>query len=299
MDRPAIFEKLNAIAERKGDIFAALRELPLDVVADALLEIPSQYAAARAALPTMAADSVQDAWTGNHGHTLLFQSAAFARAVESGFFRHTGRLLDGATVLDYGCGWGRLLRLMYKFTEPARLYGCDPWSASIDLCKEYKVAANLAVCDYVPDEVPFPDVRFDLIYAFSVFTHLSEKTAISVLRALRKSLAPDGLLAVTIRPDSYWYVHNTGSAKADTDLMRRLHRENKYAFTPHHVQQGVGAVDADGLNTYGDASFSFDYLRTHWPDWEFVGYDVCLLDPYQTIIFLKPREPRAALQRSE
>jgi SAM-dependent methyltransferase len=60
----------------------------------------------------------------------------------------------------------------------------------------------------MPKDAPFPGVKFDLIYAFSVFTHLAEKTSKVVLSACRRSLKDDGLLALTIRPAAYWDVHN-------------------------------------------------------------------------------------------
>jgi SAM-dependent methyltransferase len=285
MDRPQVFETLNGAA-KNGDVFAALRKFPLDAVADALLEMPSEYSDARAALPRMAPDDVQDSWTGNHGHTLLFQSCAFVRSIESGFMKHTGRQLRDTRILDYGCGWGRLIRLMYAFTAPENIYGCDPWYRSIELCHDSAIKANLAVCDYLPTEVPFPRVKFDLIYAFSVFTHLSEKTADAVMGVCRKTIADDGLLAITIRPESYWYVHK---APADLDLMHALHRAGDYAFTPHsESRSGFKMRSKDGIITYGDASFSLEYMKKRWTDWEVIGTDVNLLDPYQTIVFLKP-----------
>lgn len=284
MDRPDIFATLDKAA-KAGDVFSALRQFPLDVVADALLDMPPDYPSARAALPKMPSDDVQDSWTGNHGHTLLFQTCAFARSIENGFLKHAGRSLHDAKILDYGCGWGRIIRLMYAFTAPENVYGCDPWDKSIDLCKDADIKANLAVCDYLPTSVPFGEIKFDLIYAFSVFTHLSERTAEMVMAACRKSIADDGVLAITIRPASYWHVH---SKPADLALMHQRHRSDLYAFTPHNKSRDTGAVDADGLQTYGDASFSLDYIRSRWTEWELVGTDVSLLDPYQTVVFLKP-----------
>jgi trans-aconitate methyltransferase len=38
----------------------------------------------------------------------------------------TTRLSD-ARVLDYGCGRGRLTRLLYKYIPYSRLYALDPW----------------------------------------------------------------------------------------------------------------------------------------------------------------------------
>jgi SAM-dependent methyltransferase len=271
-----------------GDIFAALRELPIDVVADALLDIPEDYPAARNALPRMAPDDVQDLWTGSHGYPLLHQSCAFVHSVENGFIKYAGRPLENATILDYGCGWGRLIRLLYKFAAPQNIFGCDPWDKSIAMCEDAGIVANLALCDYLPSSVPFPGVKFDLIYAFSVFTHLSEGAARTVLAALRKSIADDGLLAITIRPASYWNTQAHACSPADIDRMLATHRSHQHAYLPHPPTFTPGVLDEHGVNTFGKASFDLDYLNAEWRDWKVAGTDVSLLDPHQTIVFLKP-----------
>lgn len=56
---------------------------------------------------------------------------------------------------------------------------------SIEQCEQHNVKANLALSQWVPRSLPF-ERQFDLIYAFSVFTHLSEKTVHVVLSTLRK-----------------------------------------------------------------------------------------------------------------
>jgi 2-polyprenyl-3-methyl-5-hydroxy-6-metoxy-1,4-benzoquinol methylase len=290
MDRPQIFLQLNDIAKSGGDVYSALRDLPIDVVADLMFEIPSEFSALKSTVPRMAADEIQDHWTGNHGHTLLFQSCAFVHSIEAGFLKHTRKSLRDCTVLDYGCGWGRLLRLMYAFTPPSNLYGCDPWQRSITLCREAGISANLAACDYLPKRMPF-DQKFDLIYAFSVFTHLSRNTADTVLAAMRKSIKPDGLVVLTVRPISYWWVHQ-GQIFIGAEKMQNLHRANEYAFIPHEAHGDGCLKDADGVLTYGDASFSVDFIRENWREWELVGQDINLLDPHQLIVFLKPRSIR-------
>lgn len=110
-------------------------------------------------------------------------------------------------MLDYGCGWGRLIRLLYKYTPPARIYGVDPWDKSIDICKESGIRADLAVSDYLPKTLPFEGKKFDLIYAFSVFTHLSERAATMALAACRERIKNDGMMVITARPLSYWDYH--------------------------------------------------------------------------------------------
>ncbi len=283
MEYEEILRTIDRLASKGADVFGPLRDLPVDVVGRFLLGIPGEYPNARVALPAMPSDQVQDSWTGRHGFDLLAQSCAFVRSVESGYLKYVGKPLNDKTILDYGCGWGRLIRLMYKFTAPENIYGCDPWDKSIELCKESNVHAHLSVCDYMPKDAPFPGVRFDLIYAFSVFTHLSEKTSKVVLSACRRSIKDDGLLALTIRPAAYWDAHNPGNQPFDLAQIKADHAVRGFAFAPH-VRPPV-----DGDITYGDASVSMDYIKKNWTDWEIVGFDFNLVDSYQIIVFLKPR----------
>jgi 2-polyprenyl-3-methyl-5-hydroxy-6-metoxy-1,4-benzoquinol methylase len=111
-----------------------------------------------------------------------------------------------AKVLDFVCGWGRLIRLLYKLTSVDNIYGVDPWDRSIEICTNDGVKGNLALSEYVPETLPF-DEQFDLIFAFSVFTHLSEKTTYKVLSTLRNYISKDGLLVITIRPREHWGFH--------------------------------------------------------------------------------------------
>lgn len=284
MDRKDFYDALALAGKDKTAIFSALRSMPIDVVADVLNYVPAEYARVRAALPAMAAEDVQISWTGSAGYPLLMQSCAFVRALESGYRRFNGRGLDDLTVLDFGCGWGRLIRLMYKFTAPENIYGCDPWERSIELCKQSNLQAHLAVSDYLPVSLPFQLTRFDLIYAFSVFTHLSERAAQTAIAACRKAVKDDGMMVITVRPLSYWDHHDEAQSKVDREQMKQDHVARGFAFTPHQ-RQAVG-----GDITYGDTSISLEYIRTNWTDWEIAGIDCFLQDPFQTLVFLRPRQ---------
>ena len=86
-----------------------------------------------------------------------------------------------------------------------RLYGCDPVESILDVCRESRVPATLARSESAPDRLPF-DEPFDLAFAFSVFTHLSEAAHERCLAALHAGLRPGGSLVVRIRPPAYLYV---------------------------------------------------------------------------------------------
>ena len=74
------------------------------------------------------------------------------------------------------------MRLMYFYQDPSLVFGCDPWDKSIALCKQAGLTENIALTSYLPEDLPYSDQLLDLIFAFSVFTRLSE-------RATRQSLA--------------------------------------------------------------------------------------------------------------
>lgn len=84
---------------------------------------------------------------------------------------------------------GALTRFFARDVEPGNLFGCDPAPAILEVCERSRIPAALARSEFVPDALPF-EHRFDLAYAFSVFTHLSESAHDASLRALHRAIAP-------------------------------------------------------------------------------------------------------------
>jgi SAM-dependent methyltransferase len=102
----------------------------------------------------------------------------------------------GKRVLDFGCGAGRTLRHFLAEAETAELWGADIDAASIEwlqqaLCPPLHVLR----CDAAPP-LPFEDGSFDLAWAISVFTHLTDES-IPWLLELHRLLKPGGLLIAT------------------------------------------------------------------------------------------------------
>jgi SAM-dependent methyltransferase len=283
MDLQEIYSNLETVAQNDEELFSLFRTLPVDVVGLILLEVPEEFPNLRQALPKMPSKEVQIKWTGSHGYDLLTKSCAFMRTLELGYIKYTGQQLEGKRLLDYGCGWGRLIRLFYKFSTPQKIYGCDPWKASIDECIEAKLRANLVLCEEIPSKAPFSGLKFDLIFAFSVFTHLSERTAMAVLHSCRESIDDQGLFAITVRPSSYWDLDIPSNHSVDRAKMKADHKEHGFAFTPHATK-----ATGDKVN-FGDASISVGYINNNWLEWKIVGVDADLQNFYQTVIFLKPR----------
>ena len=259
-----------------------LRALSLADFGEVFWSLPSSaFPNLSAVLPKMADALVQDNWTGTNGHTLLAQTLAFVSCVRTNFTECFRRKMENLDVLDFGCGYGRFIRLMYYFTEPSRIWGVDPWDEALKLCKDDRVIANFGLSDYYPITLPVDDQKFELIYAFSVFTHTSERATRFALQALRRCAAPQCLCFITIRPEEYWSM-NSGSESASEGVVRE-HRENGFAFRPHNLPPINGDI------YFGDTSMTIEWLKeAAAPNWEIRGLDRSLSDPYQLVVILKP-----------
>ena len=280
-DLKAIEASLDA-ASTRTDALTKLRELGLSDFGLLLLTIPNpDFPKLSALLPRMAKEEVQTSWTGCAGVELLTQTVDFVRSLSYNFVRWTGRSLENSNILDFGCGYGRITRLMYYFANEDHVFGVDPWDKSIEICHADGLTTNFLQSDYLPSTLPVPRADFDLIYAFSVFTHLSERATVVCLNTLADYVKPDGLIAITIRPVEYWDVDPNAVRLGLSNQQKETHNQTGFSFLPHDRP----AVDGD--ITYGDTSIRLDWLRNVFPKLKIVGIDRSLSDPTQLYVFLQ------------
>jgi len=270
--------------------FSLFGPLDDDVWALLLTQEYDRYPNIRALLPKVPEPSFQELWTGASGIALAAQSKAFYSKLRERYATHSTRALADSRVLDFGCGWGRLTRYLARDVEPERLYGCDPVEGILQVCRENGVPATLAKSDFVPERIPF-EPEFDLAFAFSVFTHISEAAHESCLRALHRALRPGGILVVTIRPPEYLRVSPLMRSALDSLGMNPRARltEARYLFVPHpsdprHHQYQEGEM------TYGETVVTLAYVRERWsPLFELVAVDVLIDDLHQLMLTLRRR----------
>jgi SAM-dependent methyltransferase len=282
---------IDAACEGGGpECFALFRDLDVDLWALLLTQEYEIYPNIRSLLPSVPDPSLQELWTGTSGVALASQSAAFYRKLCERFRRHGDRPLADARVLDFGCGWGRLTRFLPRDVKPGRLYGCDPVQWILDVCRQCRVPATLVRSDFLPERLPFSE-PFDLVFAFSVFTHLSEAAHEWSLRALHGAMAPGAILVVTVRPPDYLRLSPLmRPALESLSSDRRLSiDEPRHFFVPHPAEDSHPQYEADEM-TYGEAVITLPYISERWSSmFELLGVELIIGDLHQVMLTLRRR----------
>lgn len=103
---------------------------------------------------------------------------------------------DGRRILDFGCGSGKLLRHMLPEAERCEIHGCDIHEPSIEWLRRNLVPPLHVFVNGETPPLPFEDEQFDLIWAMSVFTHLTDHWADWLLE-VHRLLTPDGRFVAT------------------------------------------------------------------------------------------------------
>ena len=117
--------------------------------------------------------------------------------------RHGVDLADRRVVVDLGCGCGRIARWLAPDVVggQGRFLGFDINPGMADWCE-----ANLPG-DYGRNQLlpplASPDGAADLVYAYSVLTHLREATAVRWLEEIARILRPGGLALLTFHDETY------------------------------------------------------------------------------------------------
>jgi SAM-dependent methyltransferase len=104
-------------------------------------------------------------------------------------------------ILDFGCGVGRIMRHWSSLRHPA-LHGTDYNPKLVAWCKSNLTFAEFRV-NPLSGELPYEPDSFDFVYAFSVFTHLSEELQFHWLDELSRVLRPGGYAYITTHGDYY------------------------------------------------------------------------------------------------
>lgn len=148
------------------------------------------------------------------------------RTIQS-YLRHAGVAPETlSSMLDFGCGTGRLLVGWWAAGWSGPLAGCDVNSELIGWVQRHlPTEMRFDATAYRPP-LPYGDASFDLVTAVSVFTHLGWASEEEWARELSRVLRPDGVLLLTLHGETY--VHHTWSS--DPQAVREFRRKGFLTF---------------------------------------------------------------------
>jgi SAM-dependent methyltransferase len=162
-----------------------------------------------------------------------------------------GNFRDARSVLDWGCGCGRVARYLPRFTG-ARITGVDIDADNLEWCRR-----NLGFAQFhrVPLRPPsgLPGAGFDLVIGISVCTHLREREQLAWLAELARVTMPGAFLLLTVLGNAnltwsgvtqalyeQWRTSGFLAIDGNTDLRGHIDEEGYYVntyMTRAHVEQ--------------------------------------------------------------
>jgi SAM-dependent methyltransferase len=149
----------------------------------------------------------------------------------------TGRRAPAvARLLDYGCGYGRVLRAIVQHVPPPHIDVFDVDPAAVRFCSEEFGVTGLAF-GRPWDFASIPFQRYDCVWAGSVFTHLSAEFTRETLTQLCGLLAPGGVLVFTTHGEEAIRRAESGffepRVTALSGRVRREYEASGFCFAPY------------------------------------------------------------------
>jgi SAM-dependent methyltransferase len=218
----------------------------------------------KATLPPV---ELQASITPSVGDQALEEGQEIARVIRVAMRRHGKFLSKSESVLDFGCGWGRVIRY---FDRVPNLWGIDVSENAIKACRETIPSARFALVDPLGPS-SFDDQTFDLIYAFSVFSHLSEEAHLCWLEEFERILKPGGLLILTTLKRSF-IKHCVELTLEDPASLPSWQRFASTCFQPpwkalasYDRGEYVFSPQREHSEHFGNALIPEEYVRQRWP----------------------------------
>ena len=209
-------------------------------------------------LPPMVPETIQSRLHGTTGAAAMQGALKFRRVLKE----KIGRISSDAKLLDFGCGWGRHIRVFLKDFRDMNIYGVDIDPANIALLKKcLPNEVNIIQC-YEGQPIALASNSVDLIISFSVFSHINEESAKYWLNELRRLLKPEGYIVITSWGKAlfdifarlketngeieYDWERNIDRSFPDKESIKRLYHAGQFVFGRHG-----SAGDSLDSNIYG------------------------------------------------
>ena len=142
-----------------------------------------------------------DHWASTYEQSWL-QRALFDRAHQATLALAAQIVHDPVSVLDVGCGTGKLLRRVHSYWPQAQLIGVDPAPGMIEMAK--RLTPNATFSQGRAEALPLQDASVDLALSTISFHHWQDQAA--GIREIARVLRPGGYFILVDAPFPDWLV---------------------------------------------------------------------------------------------
>jgi SAM-dependent methyltransferase len=170
-------------------------------------------------------------------------------------------LADFKTIVDFGCGSGRISRWFQSRGAGTRLFGFDISSDAISWCRQNLPFGSFVVNHAYPP-LPLGTETVDLVVGVSVLTHLNEELQLAWLHELSRICRPGGIVLLT--------VHDEEAARTDLSSSEFT----TFASKGFLYKAGGFELQNRGLPSFYQVAFhSRPYIARTWTKWfRLLGY---------------------------
>jgi len=144
--------------------------------------------------PPLPPEEFQRAWVGNAGIETFREAMAFCRLLKSTLATANHTIGPHTRLLDVGVGWGRIYRVLLR--ETAQIVGIDPVPHCIELCQSALPGGEFEISPRAPP-FRFSDSEFDVVYLYSIFSHLNEGPFRALLHETARLVPKGGFVVFT------------------------------------------------------------------------------------------------------
>jgi SAM-dependent methyltransferase len=156
------------------------------------------------------------------------------------------------SILDWGCGCGRVIRYLLQKDIKAQIFGCDIDRDLINWCGKNIRNAKFDIVNSTPP-LSYELGQFDFIYGISVLTHLDEKMQMAWLKELNRIMKPGAILLLT--------VHGRKDHKLLIPEKNKILNEKGFLFEITNP----GKYKLDGLPDFYQTSYhTYEYILKTW-----------------------------------
>ena len=201
-----------------------------------------------------------------HESGLADAQSIYLRLIEGGF-DFTRR----SAILDFGCGSGRVLRLLSRVADTQDLYGADVVREAIAWCRDNLAFARFEWLAARPSS-RYPDRHFAGVNALAVFSQMEERLQLAWLAEIARITAPGAVVVLTTHGRQCAEEFARGNVaqfpfpaaervRADLPVLEAT----GFLFYPYSVVDNVSLpVEDRALGLHGVAFTLEPHIREHW-----------------------------------